>query len=169
LGFESSNEQEEEKIEPSPKGGFSAINLFSKFNLSIGTSKNEIKKEDGKDPKNNPNKDEILKVNSLVQQYTQLAESNKATLHQELNEIKNKLPKWHKNILINIKILKAMNRMKQTTAFVAEGYVPVSDMNLFDQLINEICENMGRIAYEDKDEKNNTLLITGIKANEEEK
>lgn len=154
--------------EPSPRGGFSALNLLSKLNLPFGPGENTDKKqEDEKQLKNNPNKSEILKVNSLIQQYTHLSETNQDTIQQELVQISKKLHKWYENVRINLRILKVMNKMKQTTAFVTEGYVPVSEMILFEQLINEICENMGRIAYEDKDERNEPLLITGTKTNDD--
>lgn len=167
---ENESSEENDKVEKNehatPRGGFSAINLLSKLHLPFKSNENtDNKQEDEKEMKRNPNKSEILKANSLIQQYTHLSETNQDTIQQELLQISKKLHKWYENVKINLRILKAMNKMKQTTAFVAEGYVPVSEMILFEQLINQICENMGRIAYEDKEERNKPLLVTGTKTN----
>lgn len=134
--------------------------LKSLSSTRLLAQKTQTEKQDTTQNKN-VNKSEILKVNSLIKQYTSLLDSNTATLSRELQQIASKICTWHKNVRTNLKILTAMNKMQMTTAFTACAWVPDTEMRVFETLVNQICESTGRIAYEDQ----NYLkpeLITGL-------
>lgn len=109
----------------------------------------------------------ILEITSLIQQYQMVFGSNEESIRSELNMVAGMVHTWMCKTREALRILRTLNRLKESTAFVGEGYIPESKFPVFQQAVNDICDLTGRLAYEEQIKTGSDLevrvLVTGSK------
>ncbi|ELA47919.1 hypothetical protein VCUG_00639 [Vavraia culicis subsp. floridensis] len=132
--------------------------------------KDEEQKEENKDNnKGEEHEDEnqtnILRVTALIQQYQHVHANNENSIKNELGTIAQHIHTWKYKTRQVLRILKTLNRLRESTAFIGEGYVPESKFPVFQNAVNTICDAHGRIAYEEQVRTGGNLevsvLVTG--------
>ncbi|ELQ76434.1 H+- or Na+-translocating F-type, V-type and A-type ATPase (F-ATPase) Superfamily [Trachipleistophora hominis] len=154
------------------------------FNARIFMMKNEAERsveeenaqderaQDQKDEPEDENQTNILRVTALIQQYQHVYANNENSIRSELSTIAQHIYTWRYKTRQMLRILKTLNRLRESTAFIGEGYVPESKFAVFQSAVNAICDAHGRIAYEEQvrtgDNLEVSVLVTGDNTNRRE-